>query len=133
MDNSSLDVLFSISFTNKEFENNRNPYPFMQGIPNMGRKLFSIEIYVSNSHQFFLFIQFFVKKKKSGISGVNESYCYVNETKFWKFEVNDNISCFNFCPGSLSKDFTKDWQSGNSLNGPVYDFSVVHSSFKKYS
>ena len=33
--------------------------------------------------------------------------------------------------GSVSKDFAKDEQSRISLNGNVYDFSVVHSSIKK--
>ena len=41
IDNSSLDVLCSISFPNKKFANNKNPYPFMPSIPYMGHKLFS--------------------------------------------------------------------------------------------
>ena len=38
------------------------------------------------------------------------SYLYVNKTDIWKFRVNDNISGYNFCLGSISKDFIKDEQ-----------------------
>ena len=52
----------------------------------------------------------------------DESYMYVNKTKIYKFEVKNNISWYNFCLGSTSKDFTKDEQSGTSLNGTVFNF-----------
>ena len=45
--------------------------------------------------------------------------------------MNDNISWYNFCLESISKDFTKDEQNGISLNRTVYDFSVDHSSVKQ--
>ena len=44
--------------------------------------------------------------------------------------MNDKISWYNFCLGSVSNDFTKDKQSEISLNGNVYGFSVDHSSIK---
>ena len=44
--------------------------------------------------------------------------------------MKDNINWYNVSLGSLSKDFIKDEQSGISLNGTVYDFSVHHSSIK---
>ena len=43
----------------------------------------------------------------------------------------NNKSWYNFCLGSVSKNFTKDEQNEISLNGIVYDFSVDHSSIKK--
>ena len=43
----------------------------------------------------------------------------------------DNISWYNFCLGSVSKEFTKDEQNEISLNGTLYDFSVDHSSVTK--
>ena len=48
-----------------------------------------------------------------------------------KFKANDNTSWYNFCLGSVSKDFTKDEQTDISLNGTVCDFSVDHNSIKK--
>ena len=51
--------------------------------------------------------------------------------QIFKFKAKDNISWYNFCLGSKSKDFTKNEQSEISLNGTVYDFSVSHSSIKK--
>ena len=60
----------------------------------------------------------------------DESYLYVNKTKICKFKAKDNISWYNFCLGSVSKDFTKDGHGEISLNGTVYDFSVDHSSIK---
>ena len=45
--------------------------------------------------------------------------------------MNDNISWYNFCLGSISKDITTNKQSEISLNGTVYNFSVDHSSIKK--
>ena len=44
--------------------------------------------------------------------------------------MNDKISWYNFCLGSVSNNFTKDKQSEISLNGNVYGFSVDHSSIK---
>ena len=38
------------------------------------------------------------------------------------------MSCYNFCLGSISKDFTKDEQNEIFLNGAVHSFSVAHSS-----
>ena len=57
----------------------------------------------------------------------NGSYLYVNKTELSKSKAKNNISWFNFCLGSISKDFTKDEKSGISLNGTVYDFSFDHS------
>ena len=59
------------------------------------------------------------------------SYLYVNKTEIYKFKAKDNISWYNFCLESVSKDFTKDQQSEVSLNGIVYDFWVDHRSIKK--
>ena len=56
---------------------------------------------------------------------------YVNKTEICKFKTKDNISWYDFCLGSISKDFTKNEQSEISLNGTVYDFLVDHSSTKK--
>ena len=49
----------------------------------------------------------------------------------YKFKAKDKISWYNFCLGSMSKDFTKNKQSEISVNGSVYDFSVDHSTIKK--
>ena len=59
------------------------------------------------------------------------SYLHVNKTEICKFKANDNISWYNFCLGSVLKDFKKDVQSEISLIDTVYDFSVDHSSIKK--
>ena len=48
-----------------------------------------------------------------------------------KFKANDNISCYIFCLGSISKDFTNDEQSEISLNATAHNFPVDHSSFNK--
>ena len=56
---------------------------------------------------------------------------YVNKTEICKFKAKDNISWYDFCLGSISKDFTKNEQSEIFLNGTVYDFLVDHSSTKK--
>ena len=45
--------------------------------------------------------------------------------------MTDNISSYNFCFRSLSKDFTKDEQIEISLNAIVYDFSADHTSIKE--
>ena len=50
-----------------------------------------------------------------------------------KFKANDNTRWHNFCLGSVSKDFAGDEQSEISFNCIiVHDFSVDHSSIKKY-
>ena len=56
---------------------------------------------------------------------------FVDKTEICKIQVKDNISWYNFCSGSISKDFTKDEQSEISLNGNLYDFSVDHNPSKK--
>ena len=60
-----------------------------------------------------------------------ESYLYVYKTGICKFKASDSISWYNFCLGSISKDFTKNELSEISFNGPVYDFSVEDNSIKK--
>ena len=59
------------------------------------------------------------------------SYLCINKTETSKVKANDNIGWYDFCLGSVSKDFIKDEQSKISLNGTVYDFSVDQSSIKK--
>ena len=61
----------------------------------------------------------------------DESYLYLNKTEICKFKANNNIIWYNFCLGSVSKDFIKDEQSEFFLNGTVYDISVDHSSIKE--
>ena len=61
----------------------------------------------------------------------HESYLYDNITDICKIKAKDNISGYSFCLGNVSQDFTKDEQSGISLIGTVYDFSVDHSSMVK--
>ena len=58
---------------------------------------------------------------------------YVNKTEILKLKANDNISWYDFCLESVSKDFTKDEPSEISFNGIryIHDFSVDHSSIKK--
>ena len=46
----------------------------------------------------------------------DESYLNANKTDIWNFKANDNMSWYDFCLGSISKDFTKDEQRGISLN-----------------
>ena len=41
------------------------------------------------------------------------------------------MSWYEFCLGSVSKDFTNDEQSEISLNGTVYDFWLDHSSIEE--
>ena len=43
------------------------------------------------------------------------------------------MSWYEFCLGSVSKDFTNDEQSEISLNDTVYDFWLDHSSIKEES
>ena len=45
--------------------------------------------------------------------------------------MHENIRWYEFCLGSVSKDFAEDEQSEISLNGYVYDFSLDHISTKK--
>ena len=61
----------------------------------------------------------------------DESHLYVNKTGICEFKANDNMSWYNFCLGSISKDFTKDEQSQISLDGTLYNFSVNHTLMKK--
>ena len=61
----------------------------------------------------------------------DESYLYVNKTEICKFKANDNISWYNFCSASRSKDFRNDEHIEISLNSTLYDFSVGHSFIKK--
>ena len=58
----------------------------------------------------------------------DESWLYVNKTEIYKFKGKDNVTWYNFCLGSVSKVFTKDYQSEISLNGNAYDFLVDHNS-----
>ena len=44
----------------------------------------------------------------------------MNKTKIYKCKVKVK-SWYNFCLGSISKDFTKDEQSEIRLKGKVYD------------
>ena len=60
-----------------------------------------------------------------------ESYLYVYKTGICKFKASDSISWYNFCLGSISKDFTKNELSEISFNGTVYDFPVEDNSIKK--
>ena len=41
------------------------------------------------------------------------------------------MSWYNFCLGSISKDFTNDEHSEICFSSTVYDFSVDNSSIKK--
>ena len=61
----------------------------------------------------------------------DENCLYENKTEICKFKAKGNISFYNFCLRSISKDFTKDEQREISLNGTIYDLSVEHSSIKK--
>ena len=45
--------------------------------------------------------------------------------------MKDNKNWYNFCSGSILKDFIKDQQSEISLDGTAYGFSVYHSSIKE--
>ena len=62
---------------------------------------------------------------------VDESYLHVKNAEIWKFNANDNISWYDFCLGSVPKDFTKDELSERSLNVTIYRFSLDHGSVKK--
>ena len=61
----------------------------------------------------------------------DENYLYVNKTEICKFKVCGNILWYQFCLGSISKDFTKDEMGEIYLNSTVYEFSVDHSSIQK--
>ena len=58
-------------------------------------------------------------------------HLYLKKIKILKFKSNDNISWYNFCLGSVSKDFTKNERNEVSLNGTAYDFLVDHSLIEK--
>ena len=47
----------------------------------------------------------------NGSQGAAENYLHVNITEICKFKAKDYMSWYNFCLGSVSKDFTKDRQS----------------------
>ena len=51
----------------------------------------------------------------------------MNKTEICKFKVCGNILWYQFCLGSISKDFAKDEMGEISLNGTVYEFSVDRS------
>ena len=55
----------------------------------------------------------------------------MNKTEICKFKVCGNILWYQFCLGSISKDFTKDEMGEIYLNSTVYEFSVDHSSIQK--
>ena len=55
----------------------------------------------------------------------------MKKIKIFKFKSKDNISWYNFCLGSVSKDFTKNERNEVSLNGTAYDFLVDHSLIEK--
>ena len=59
------------------------------------------------------------------------SCLHVSETEIYKFKEHDKVSWYEFCLGSISKDFTKDEQREIFINGTVYDFTVDHSSIQK--
>ena len=42
--------------------------------------------------------------------------------EIYKFKAKDNVSWYNFCIRSISKDFTKDEQSELFLNTTMYVF-----------
>ena len=54
----------------------------------------------------------------------DESYLYTSKAEISKYKANDNIGWYNFCLGSISKDFTKDKQSEIFLNGTADDFLI---------
>ena len=54
----------------------------------------------------------------------DESYLYGNKTKIYKFEAKGNISWYNFCLGSLPKDFTKDEQ-GEMVMCMIFQLTIV--------
>ena len=56
---------------------------------------------------------------------------YVNKIGIFKSKGHDNMRWYEFCLGSVSKDFEKNEQSEISFNGTVYDFSPNHSSVEK--
>ena len=79
-------------------------------------------------------INFSNAKKKFSLrlyyNGVN-SCLHVSETEIYKFKEHDKISWYEFCLGSISKDFTKDEEREIFINGTVYYSTVDHSSIQK--
>ena len=61
----------------------------------------------------------------------HERYSHMDKTEIPKFKTRNNIPWYEFCLGSISKDFTKGKMSEISLNGTVYDFSIDHSATEK--
>ena len=54
-----------------------------------------------------------------------------NKKKICKFKMQAKITSYEFCLGSVSKDFTKDEMIEISLNGTIHDFFVDHSAIEK--
>ena len=53
-----------------------------------------------------------------------DSYLNVNKTEICKFNGNKNITWYNFCLGSIAKNFTKDEQGEISLNSTVVQYMI---------
>ena len=58
---------------------------------------------------------------------ISINFSKANKPEVYKFQAKDKISCYNFCLGSESQNFTKDEQIKISFKGAVYDFSVDQS------
>ena len=54
------------------------------------------------------------------------NFLYANKTEICKFKTHDEIPWYDFCLGSISKDFTKD-----TWYGTVYIFLFDHSAAGK--
>ena len=52
----------------------------------------------------------------------DNSYLYVNKPEIYRFKTYDNTCWYEFCLGSVSKDFMKDEQSEIFLNGTLLIF-----------
>ena len=65
----------------------------------------------------------------------NNSYLFVNGKEIFKFKAdNENVDFpTQFCLGSISNGFSAAESREVSLNGNVYDFSVVYDSIDKYN
>ena len=57
----------------------------------------------------------------------DDSYLSLNKTEIFRMKANDNIRWYNLCLGLILHK-----QSEIFLNSSVYDFSVDHSSSKKW-
>ena len=55
---------------------------------------------------------------------------YINKTEICKYKKNDNI-IYNLCLGRVLKNFTKDEQSGISLNGTCTIFQLTIVQLKE--